>query len=165
MRNVYLSGPIGGLNFGQCTSWRLYVAAELRETWIECWSPLRGKEYLAQLETISGHGREYAHMSALSRPRGVMTRDHFDTCRADVVFVNLTAATAPSFGTVIEMAWAWDHRIPIVCCIEDEGNIHDHMMINETIGFRTENINEAIHYTRALLLPNASHPERDFNQD
>lgn len=151
-RSVYLAGPITGLNFAGCTSWRNDVKAELEACGIRAFSPLRGKEYLAHLESLSGHGKEYAHLGVMSTPRGVMTRDRFDATRCGVLFVNLLGATAVSVGTVMEIAWADSRRTPIVCAMEDSGNPHEHMMINEAIGFRVATLEEAVHITKTMLL-------------
>lgn len=148
---VYLAGPITGLNFAGATDWRNEVSAELRGRGIRAFSPMRCKEYLAQVGTISGHGRDYAHLGTLSTPRAVMTRDRFDATRCDVLFANLLAADRVSIGTVMEIAWADAHRVPIVCAIEPEGNPHDHMMISEAIGFRVTSLDEAIAITAAIL--------------
>ena len=114
---------------------------------------MRAKDYLAELGTahpISGTGQEYSHMGPLSLPRGVMTRDHWDATRADVLLVNLKGAKAVSIGTVMEIAWAFTHKIPVIAVME-EGNIHEHMMISEAIGFRVDTLEEGLHMVHALL--------------
>lgn len=149
---VYLAGPITGLNYNGCTEWRESVSAQLGAAGIKAFSPMRAKAYLASLAEISGHGQEYAHMGVLSQARSVMTRDRFDATRCDVLFVNLLGAKAPSIGTVMEMAWADLRRIPIVCAMEKSGNPHEHMMVNEAIGFRVESLDDALHITKSILL-------------
>lgn len=149
---VYLAGPITGLNYAGCTEWREEVSSQLGLAGIKAFSPLRAKAYLASLAVLSGHGAEYAHMGVMSQARAVMTRDRFDATRCDVLFVNLLGATQPSIGTVMEIAWADLKRIPIVCAIEASGNPHEHMMVNEAIGFRVPTLEEAIHVTKAILL-------------
>ena len=49
----------------------------------------------------------------------------------------------------MEVAWADLKRIPIVVCMEDEGNPHDHGIINECTGFRVNSINEGLVITKA----------------
>lgn len=146
---VYLAGPITGLSFAGCTDWRQYAQQKLLPA--EGLSPMRGKEYLKELQNISGTGEEYAHFGPLSLPRGVMTRDYFDCSRADVLLVNLLGAKDKSAGTIMEMAWAFKDQTPVVCAIEPKGNPHDHMMVNESIGFRCTSLDEAIHMTRMVL--------------
>lgn len=150
---VYLAGPITGLNFDGCTNWRDDVRRRLEQAGIVAFSPMRAKEYLAPLPTISGHGEEYAHMGVLSTPRAVMTRDHFDATSRDLMLVNLLGAKQVSVGTVMEIAWGYTRQIPIVCAMEPEGNPHEHMMIAEAIGFRVPTLEEAIHVTISTLTP------------
>ncbi len=154
-KSVYLAGPITGCSFGECTDWREYVKRELAKVGIDGLSPMRAKEYLSSLSTISGTGKEYLHMGVLSTPRAVMTRDRFDTTRCDVVFMNLLGAKQVSIGTMIELGWADGKRTPIVCAIEPEGNPHEHMMVSEGIGFRVTSVEEGLHILKAILLPDA----------
>jgi hypothetical protein len=114
-------------------------------------SPMRAKDYLAHLTNISKDGHEYADLGILSLPRGVMTRDRFDATRCDVLFVNLLGTEKVSIGTVMEIAWADLCRTPIVCAME-VGNVHEHMMVNEAIGFRVGSIDEGLHTIRAILM-------------
>jgi hypothetical protein len=151
MKTVYLAGPITGLNFAGCTDWRKLATERLAKDGITGLSPLRCKDYLAGLESISGTGKEYAHMGPLSLPRGVMTRDRFDTTRCGVVLVNLLGAKAVSIGTVMEIAWADLSRTPIVCAMEAEGNPHEHMMVTEALGFRVTTLDEALNVVAAIL--------------
>jgi nucleoside 2-deoxyribosyltransferase len=151
MRTVYLAGPISGLTFDGAQDWREHAVCELAKSGIHGLSPLRAKEYLRSIGTISGTGEEYAHMGVLSTPRGVMTRDRFDATRCDVLLVNLLGAQRVSIGTVMEIAWADAKRTPIVCAIEDKGNPHEHMMVSEALGYRVPTLDEAIHVTRAII--------------
>lgn len=151
MHCVYLAGPITGLNFAGCTDWREYAIKELADVGIKGLSPMRAKDYLANIGVISGTGEEYAHLGPLSLPRGVMTRDRFDGTRCDVLLVNLLGAERVSIGTVMEIAWADACRTPIVCAIEESGNVHEHMMISEAIGFRATSLEQALHLVKAVI--------------
>lgn len=151
MSAVYLAGPITGLSYAGCTDWRELAKSELGKSGIKGLSPMRGKEYLAAIEKISGTGEEYAHLGVLSLPRGVMTRDRYDATRCDLLLVNLLGAKAVSVGTVMEIAWADLSRIPIVCAMEATGNPHEHMMVAEALGYRVPTLDEALHICRAIL--------------
>ena len=94
---------------------------------------------------------EYGHLSPLSGPRGIMTRDRFDATRCDVLLVNLLGATKVSIGTMMELAWADLKRTPIVLCIEPTGNVHEHCMVNEATGFRCASLAEGLDVVRAIL--------------
>ena|SRR2546427_12993023 len=150
---VYLAGPITGLTFGEATDWREYAIKQLANYGIKGISPMRAKEYLATIGTISGTGKEYSHLGTFSTPEAVITRDRWDTTRADAVLVNLLGAKAPSIGTIAEIAWAYDHRVPLVCAMEKEGNVHDHMFITQMVKpYRVETLKGAIDIVRAILL-------------
>ncbi len=151
----YLSGPISGLTYGDATDWRDYCTRAF-PSYIQGVSPLRAKSFLAQKGIIENSYEDYP----LSKSRGINTRDHFDALRANVMLVNLLGCLKEdpkarvSIGTVGEMAWAWDHRIPIVCAIEPDGlNIHEHPMLNEWIDYRVTSLDQAIETTIAVIAP------------
>ena len=166
---VYLAGPITGLSYAGCTEWRQGVIEELAKDGIKGISPMRGKEYLASLESISGHGKEYLHMSPLSAPKGVVIRDHWDVIRCKVLFVNLLQKHLPpekrivSIGTVAEIAWKWHVHGPIVLVMEKPTlslavghpdyfvNIHEHMFVTHMATYQVETIAEGVHLTKAIM--------------
>lgn len=158
---AYLAGPISGCSFNGCTNWRDYVIGRLPPE-IQGLSPMRGKTYLQGLDKISTHVSErhalnedskVKHLSqVMSGSRGIMTRDFNDCRRSDVILVNLHGADKVSIGTVMEIAWAKAFNIPVICVIDD-GNLHDHPMINECVGFRVKNLDDAIDVLTMLLLP------------
>ena len=153
---VYLAGPIAGLGYAAATDWRHVAASLLRRDGIKALSPMRAKGYLASVERDVGFSatcEEYGHLSPLSGPRGIMTRDRFDATRCDVLLVNLLDAKKVSIGTCMEIAWADLKRTPIVAVIESDGsNIHEHAMIGEAIGFRVPNLAVAVDVVKAILL-------------
>jgi hypothetical protein len=147
MKTVYLAGPITGCNYGECTDWRKFATEQLENVNIKGLDPMRCKDYLAN-ETSLGNDYE----SPLSCSRGIMTRDSWDCTRCNVLLVNLLGATKVSLGTVMEIAWAWNTRTPIIVVIEPEGNPHDHAMIREAIGFRAQSLEEGLAIAKAILL-------------
>ncbi len=109
-------------------------------------------EAVAEDVGFSATCQEYGHLSPLSGPRGIMTRDRFDATRCDVLLVNLLGAAKVSIGTVMEIAWADLKRTPIVVAIENDGsNPHEHAMIGEAIGFRCGTLDEALDVVRSIL--------------
>lgn len=153
---VYLAGPITGLTFKGCTDWREYARAELEKVGIIGLSPMRGKEYLERIArdvAFTADGDKYAIQGPLSTNRGIMTRDHWDCTRCDVLLVNWVGADRVSVGTVMELAWAHTHRIPVVCVMEKEGNVHHHGMVLEAIGFRVDTLDQGLNILKAILLP------------
>lgn len=153
MKTVYLAGPIAGLGYAAAVDWRDDVIAQLAADDIKGLSPMRAKEYLKHVERDVGFSatcEEYGHLSPMSSPRGIMTRDRYDATRCDVLLVNLIGAARVSVGTVMEIAWADLCRTPIVVAMEP-GNVHEHAMVNEAIGFRCGTLDEAVHIVRSIL--------------
>lgn len=149
MPTVYLAGPITGLSWGESTDWRDQAAASLAAHHIRGVSPLRRKDYLKNESAIAadypGH--------VMSGQRGIMTRDHFDVMHCDLVLANLTADKV-SVGTVMEIAWAFAYKKPVVA-VMPEGCVHDHPMVREAVGFRVGTVAEAVEVVRAILEPYA----------
>lgn len=146
---LYLAGPITGTSYGECTDWRQYVQDNLPDE-IFGMSPLRAKRYLSKETDIADHYQN--DLSVLSTQRGIFARDTWDATRCDGVFVNLLEATRISIGTVMEIAWAWHARNPIIL-VMDENNIHDHSMIREACPFQVRTLDEGIDIAKALFLP------------
>lgn len=149
MPRVYLAGPISGLTYDDGNKWRLEAKAELEKYGIQAFSPMRAKEYLRAEGVLTG---SYNH-GLFSSSRNIMTRDYSDCTNADVILCNLFGFSKPSLGTVMEIAWAFDHRIPLVVIMEKEGNVHEHPMIAEATGFRVDNLPDALTIVKHILCP------------
>lgn len=146
--SVYLAGPITGLSFDSCTDWRKEVRQQL-EPEIIAYSPLRSKTYLVGETSLADSYDRHV----LSTQRGIYTRDMYDCRTRDLIFVNFLGAQRVSIGTVMEIAWAAAFHKPVVLVMEKENNIHEHSMIREASPLRTDNLEEGIWLTKALLLP------------
>jgi len=155
VKTCYLAGPITGLDYKGATDWRTQATLKLWPHGIAGLSPMRGKDYLAHLKSISGTGEEYAHLGVLSTQKSVVTRDRFDTRTSDVILMNMLGAERVSIGTMIEAGWADAFRVPIVLAIED-GNVHQHMMLREVAGFIVPTLEDALHTVIAVLGSSAS---------
>lgn len=146
---VYLAGPIKGLSYTDATSWRTVAAFDLRRFGIKTTDPLRGKSYLTNETVLDADYPDHP----MSTQRGIMTRDYYDCVNANCILVNFIGAASVSIGACMECAWAYQKQIPVVCVIEKEGNLHDHPMLRETIGYRVDNLVEGINLVRVLLEP------------
>jgi nucleoside 2-deoxyribosyltransferase len=147
---VYLAGPITGMTYEGCTSWREYAIKELKKYDILGISPMRCKEYL------NDGSREFLRLKPDERPltsdKGIVTRDRWDvTQNCDIILANLLEAKQVSIGTVFEYAWADMARKPIITVIESKGNPHEHPMVRETTGFRVETLEKGLYLARAIL--------------
>lgn len=144
--NVYLSGPIAGLNYDKTLNWRDYVSNILKFSGISFFSPMRYKEFL-QNHKLGG----FDDTIPLTSSKGIMIRDFFDCKRSDLIFVNLLDAKIVSIGTVMEIGWAYCMQKPIILVIEDIGNIHDnHPMITEATSYRVNTLDKGMEILKAL---------------
>ena len=144
---VYLAGPITGCTYEGATDWRDDFIKMMPEN-ILGMSPMRGKSHLASSESIAKELPE----NVLSNSRAIMTRDHFDCLNCDVILVNFSDSTKVSIGTVMEIAWAYAYRKPVVAIMGSDG-IHDHPMVNEAIGYKVESLEQAAMVVKSILLP------------
>jgi len=147
MKTVYLAGPISGCSYGECVDWRQHAVEELFAAGIRGLSPMRCKEYLQKESIITGAYED----SVLSCSRGIYTRDRFDSLRCNILLVNFLGAKSVSVGTVMEIGWADSQQTPIICIMEPQGNLHDHPMIREAIGFRVDSLKEALSVAISIL--------------
>jgi len=149
MFKVFLSGPISGLSFNEAVAWRDFAVEQLAPE-INAYSPLRQANFLK----AQGKLNQSYSFNPLSTDRGINTRNHFDCQSADLILCNLLGAVRLSAGTIMEIAWAYAYRKPLVMAIEDSMNVHDQPMIREAISFRTQSLDEAIKITKSVLLHN-----------
>lgn len=148
--NVYLAGPITGLSYNGCVDWRESVKAKFEDMGITGLSPMRHKDYLLNETTIAD---THADLSVMSSQRGIFARDEWDVRRCDIVLVNMLGAERVSIGTVMEIAWAWAYKVPVVLVMESQGNIHEHSMLREACPFRVDTLDEAVDIIGAMLTP------------
>lgn len=151
MRTAYLAGSITGLDYKGATDWRQHAVRRLGQHGILGLSPMRGKAFLKDVESFSATCEAEGYMHPMATPRGIMTRDRNDAMTCDVLLVNLLGAAKVSIGTVMEIAWADSVRTPIVCAIEDTGNVHEHAMIDQALGYRVPNLDQAIDIVIAIV--------------
>lgn len=146
---VYLAGPITGCTYEEATDWRHGFTRKVGAT-VRCLSPMRGKAYLASLDSMP-----HTFNEVMSIQKAIVARDYFDTRRCDVMVANfLGAIEVVSIGTVIECAWAHAHGVPVLAVIEQEGNCHDHPMLRETWGWRVPSLDEAAAAIQIILVEN-----------
>jgi len=150
-RTVYLAGPISGLDYAGAVDWREAAIAELASADIRGLSPMRCKEYLSAETDLDQNCVKYGAINVLSSPRGIMARDFFDCSRCGIVLVNLLGAERVSLGTVMEIAWAYAKRTPVIVVTEPAGNVHEHAMIREATDYRVTSLAEALSLAKAIL--------------
>jgi nucleoside 2-deoxyribosyltransferase len=160
MHKIYLAGPITGCSWGESENWRdKFKAFEIPN--VQCYSPLRGKEYLKGDRMIADSYMQHR----MSTAKAIMVRDAFDVRSADAVVVNFQGAQRVSIGTVMEIAWAWDRNKPVIAIFDEPGtpdpavyapgtaprDIHEHAMLNEAISWKVYNLEDAAEICRLLF--------------
>jgi nucleoside 2-deoxyribosyltransferase len=155
MIKVYLAGPISGLSYDDSEDWRINAKSMLKEFGIDGYSPLRRKDFLKSREVLGAsdviEGSYDVH--PLSTARGIFTRDRNDVKTSDAILINFLGADRVSIGTVMEAAFAFDDRIPVIA-ISEPDNIHwKHPFIQEAIGYRVDTLEEGIDVVASILLP------------
>lgn len=141
---VYLAGPMTGLKYEDCIVWRKQVCESFPIN-IKGISPVRDYEDLRGkvLEKFGG-GRP------LNSSKAVYQRDSYDVRRCDAMLVNLLGSEIVSIGTCVEIGWATALQKPTVV-VMDKGNIHDHPLISEAVGFICHSLEDGVHMISSIL--------------
>jgi nucleoside 2-deoxyribosyltransferase len=153
---IYLAGAISGLTYSESEDWRDTAKQLLADYCLDGYSPLRKKDYLkggAGVLSADDKIEGSYTVHPLSTSKGIVTRDYFDVSTSDAVLVNLLGAERVSIGTVMEIAFAWYHRIPLVLICEED-NIHwKHPFINEMVSYRVDTLQDGVDIVASILLP------------
>jgi nucleoside 2-deoxyribosyltransferase len=145
--SVYAAGPISGLTYGASKGWRNLAWGMLAPD-IDLFCPMRAQEHLVNHGVLNGSYDGHV----LTTARAIMTRDHWDCFKCDLIIANFLGAERVSIGTCMEVAWAHSYRKPLIVVMESSGNPHEHPMIAEATSYRVDNIEEAVDIARAVLL-------------
>lgn len=134
---IYLAGPITHTDVDDMgVGWRLEVREVLEEAGHKCLLPLESATYFDRF--------------GIKDPAPVLTvKDRWFCTKSDLVLANLLPATKASIGTSIELGWADQARVPIVC-VMDEHNVHNHPMVHELCTFIVPTMEEAVNIFLAL---------------
>lgn len=126
---------MGGCSFKEMNEWRVYAAEKLDSYSVKCINPARSF-------TASSVPSETS--------KWINRRDYNDCVRAQVVLVNLIGMKHLSIGTIMEIAWAYQKQIPIVCVCEAKGP-QDHPMLKDSITHEVLTLDEGIAAVKELL--------------
>ena len=150
MKSVYLSGPISGLMYDEAAlGWRRDVTLILEAAGAVVLDPTKLEtEHYTLKEPISPLADQ---QSVLLNWKSITTKDRFYVQETDVVLMNLLGATRVSIGSMLELGWADLLRKPVVLVMESEGNMHNHAMVREMVGFHTASLDQGVHLIRTLL--------------
>jgi len=158
MYTIYLAGYISGKKIKECMAWRKEIR-EKYDHWKEksnvditevgfkdnkswerypiCWlDPLNGQQF----ESIDKEG---LHSSVPGT--ALVNRDYWCVKKSDLLIVNLDTfgCTRPLTGTIYELAWAWEFKIPVIA-IKGEDHYNDHPFLKDTVKIWVNSIEELI---------------------
>ena len=149
---VYLAGSLTGCKTSTALDWRQHAINRLSKYGIHVYSPTRGKSF-DPTKPIEIDG-ETKLGGPENTAQAINMRDYLDTINANALLVFLDMSTPmPSMGTCAEMAWAWDRRIPVICCVPADSVYMRHPMISQFITFRVDSVDEGVDIVTSILLP------------
>lgn len=152
-KSIYLAGPIAGLTYKGCTSWREEFYHFFKKHDIDAYSPMRGKIFLEEFDEM-----EDAHDAHfLSSQKTITLRDRNDATTCNLLIANFKGARKTSIGTCIELGWADANQIPIIAIIDEVG-IHDHAILKE-ISIVVETLEQAKILALQILSPKLELPK------
>lgn len=129
---LYLAGPITGCTYNDARyGWRKTFAdalqtrmAERGTNHLECFSPMREKEFLEKEQCIDGSA-DYESLHGFGTPQGILTRDHNDVRTCDAMIACFLGATKVSIGTCVEFGFAHSYRKPLIMVMEAPYTVTD----------------------------------------
>jgi len=148
-KKIYLAGAMSGLTYADAQEWRDTAIQLLNEYGLTGYSPLRGTGKELGQTVIEGSPNTNVFLTS----KGIVSRDHFDVKTSDAILINLLGTERVSIGTVMEIALAWEYRIPVVLICE-ETNIHwSHPFVNEMVSYRVDTLQDGVDTIADILLP------------
>ena len=144
---VYLAGPIMGCSQAEANDWRIAVATQLDAADIRGVSPLRCEPLTVERYPPQNSDPKFG------TARAIGSKNVFDVRRCDLTLAFFPAFAnemRPSYGTVIEIAWAHILGKPVVV-VSDDPFILEHPVINACAGWILPNLDEAIELIIGVL--------------
>jgi nucleoside 2-deoxyribosyltransferase len=171
-RKIYLAGPITGTDYNDSRfGWRKAFDDILKlrgADHLECFSPMREKEFLEKEQCISGMA-DYGSLHGFGTPYGILTRDHNDVRNCDAMVACFLGAKIPSIGTCVEFGFAHAYRKPVIMIMEPARgavfdasdpnygpafkNPHDHLFLRACAGYVVPTLEHAADIVQSLLTP------------
>jgi len=140
MFNVYLAGFISGDQIAECTEWR----KKIRSYYLT-----KGWDNLTFLDPLNGNERNDISADGLTSQsipgKCLVHRDHQSVKNSDLLIVNVDTfgADRPLTGTIYELAWAWQYKIPVII-LGTNPNYVNHPFIIDTASTFVETVDELI---------------------
>lgn len=150
-KRIYLAGLIS-TDQPESFSWRKEFSEKLLETWtgrahFEVLDPTRQKDS----EDLLYGGLVTRNMNC----RAVVLRDYNDIRVSDILVAHLGnfGGSRDPLGTVCEMAWAWEKRIPVLAITDTASFVmRHHPFVREFATEEFENVDSAVRYILKFLV-------------
>lgn len=139
---VYLGGPIRGLSYEEAIGWRDKTIDKLNEVGIKCYSPMRHKEKIKDIEKIIGFDGAMPGYSG----QDIFQRDKFDVTRSDILLFNFLNKKVSIIGSLFELAWGNLLNKYCVVVVSKDSIYYKHPFIKESASIIFEDLDEAVDY-------------------
>lgn len=143
---IYIAGPITGKSGAEIVASFNEKRAILSDIGYEVFSPMAGKEFLQEEETLKPAG----YLQPVSTDQAIFHRDRWMVGIVDIVLADLSnSGKRVSIGTMFELAWANILQKQIVLVLP-ENNVHDHAFVKQSATIIFPNILDAYDYLKEL---------------
>lgn len=142
--NIYLVGLISDVKIEECITWR----KQIREHYANwkgqgqmygdlCFlDPLNGENY----SKITNNGLE-----GVIPPNAIVHKDYSCVRKSDLIIINtdLFGTTRPLIGSIFELAWAYERRIPVIM-INNDPIFDQHPFVTNTVSIYVKSVEELL---------------------
>lgn len=147
MRTVYLAGPITGCDRGEANTWRHKIIPLLADHDIVGVSPLRCEPLIGER-----YNPNYAD-PMFGTSKAIAAKNFNDVLMCDMTLCYLPREIndrRPSYGTIIELAWANMARKPTIV-VSDCPIIRAHPVISAATGWMLDDLEQAMEVIIGVL--------------
>jgi nucleoside 2-deoxyribosyltransferase len=141
---VYLAHPISGQTFEEVFNYYDKARKELGE-FFEILSPMTGKGEFRNNPIEKAKPAGQNSTNPVCSNHAIKERDKWMVTQSDIVFLDLTGATAISIGCMMELAWAdllGKHTVVVI------NDLHNHAFVLECADIIFSSYEEAVDYLR-----------------
>lgn len=137
---VYLAGSISGCTKDEANDWRTEVSAKLARNFIKGISPLRCEPLVGERYGLTYEDPRFG------TARAIASKNMLDVEMCDITLCYMPAelnAIRPSFGTIIELAWAHALDKPTIL-VTDHKPFIDHPVIQACASWILPTLDDAV---------------------
>ena len=144
---VYLAGPIGGCDKSEANDWRDDAIRVLKIYGVVGISPLRCEPIIGERYSM-----EYADPK-FGTARAIGSKNIYDVRRCDMTLVYLPRALnerKPSYGSIIELAWAHMIGKPAIL-VTDDPALQEHPVVQACAGWILTSLDDGLEVAAGIL--------------